>query len=39
MTTTLYFDGLCEPVNPGGIARYGWLITDAPDDEIEAVNK
>lgn len=27
MTTTLYFDGLCEPVNPGGLACYGWLIT------------
>lgn len=23
----LYFDGLCEPKNPGGIACYGWLIT------------
>jgi len=26
MTTQLYFDGLCEPGNPGGIACYGWLI-------------
>jgi len=23
---TLYFDGLCEPMNPGGIACYGWLL-------------
>jgi ribonuclease HI len=27
-----YFDGSCEPVNPGGTARYGWAIVD--DDEI-----
>jgi ribonuclease HI len=28
MSTTIYFDGLCEPVNPGGVAAYGWLIQD-----------
>ena len=22
----LYFDGACEPFNPGGTASYGWLI-------------
>jgi ribonuclease HI len=22
----LYFDGACEPVNPGGTAAYGWVI-------------
>jgi len=22
----LYFDGACEPVNPGGVASYGWLL-------------
>lgn len=22
----LYFDGACEPVNPGGTASYGWLV-------------
>lgn len=22
----LYFDGLCEPRNPGGIACYGWFL-------------
>lgn len=24
----LFFDGLCEPVNPGGYACYGWLAVD-----------
>jgi ribonuclease HI len=23
---TVYFDGLCYPVNPGGVAAYGYLI-------------
>jgi len=23
---TIYFDGLCEPVNPGGVATYGYVI-------------
>lgn len=23
----VYFDGLCEPRNPGGVACYGWIIT------------
>lgn len=22
----LFFDGACEPINPGGTASYGWLI-------------
>lgn len=22
----LYFDGACEPINPGGTASYGWLL-------------
>ena len=22
----IYFDGACEPINPGGTASYGWLI-------------
>jgi ribonuclease HI len=30
----LYFDGLCEPRNPGGIACYGWLIKS--NDEVLA---
>lgn len=25
---TLYFDGACEPNNPGGIAAYGWRLVD-----------
>ncbi len=24
----LYFDGACEPINPGGTASYGWLIKE-----------
>lgn len=24
-----YFDGSCEPINPGGTARYGWAIVDS----------
>ncbi len=23
---TLYFDGSCEPTNPGGTAAYGWVL-------------
>ncbi len=23
---TIYFDGLCEPINPGGVAAYGYVI-------------
>lgn len=25
---TLYFDGACEPINPGGVATGGWVIFD-----------
>jgi ribonuclease HI len=28
MPLTLYFDGACEPRNPGGVATYGWLLVD-----------
>lgn len=31
----LYFDGACLPVNPGGIATYGFAIV-SPEDEIIA---
>lgn len=31
---TIYFDGACEPVNPGGIATAGWYIMDAQDNDI-----
>ena len=38
---TLYFDGLCKPVNPGGIACFGWQILEdgviiQEDDGVEA---
>lgn len=23
---TIYFDGLCQPINPGGVATYGFVI-------------
>ena len=23
---SIFFDGACEPVNPGGTASYGWVI-------------
>ena len=26
MPVEVYFDGLCEPINPGGIATYGYVI-------------
>lgn len=26
MVLVVYFDGLCEPVNPGGIATYGFVV-------------
>lgn len=26
MVITLYFDGLCEPINPGGVATFGFVI-------------
>jgi len=26
MKGTLYFDGACEPVNPGGVASYGFIL-------------
>lgn len=28
MRLTVYFDGSCGPVNPGGIAAYGYVIKD-----------
>jgi ribonuclease HI len=27
-TLTVQFDGLCEPVNPGGIATYGFVVIE-----------
>jgi ribonuclease HI len=31
---TLYFDGACEPVNPGGTAAYAWHLNDADGKQI-----
>lgn len=30
----LYFDGSCEPKNPGGIAGYGWRLVDMDGNEV-----
>lgn len=30
----LYFDGACEPKNPGGYATYGWLVRSAEDNAV-----
>ncbi len=32
--TVGYFDGLCEPVNPGGIATYGYVIYDKEGNAV-----
>jgi ribonuclease HI len=29
MHLELYFDGACEPTNPGGTGSFGWVIVDA----------
>lgn len=34
----LYFDGSCLPKNPGGIAGYGWCITDCDDNHLVSYN-
>lgn len=34
MKYSLYFDGLCEPVNPGGLGCYGFLILDEAEQEV-----
>jgi ribonuclease HI len=31
---TLYFDGACEPVNPGGLAAFGWRLVDEDDHDV-----
>ena len=33
----LYFDGGCEPVNPGGVATYGYVIYERIDTEEKRV--
>jgi len=34
MTTTIYVDGCCEPVNPSGYACFGWTALDDDGSEI-----
>ena len=31
---TVYFDGSCEPVNPGGNACYGFIVLSANKEEL-----
>jgi ribonuclease HI len=31
----IYFNGICEPVNPGGWATYGWFIMTQEGKEIQ----
>lgn len=30
----IFFDGSCEPKNPGGVAGYAWCIYDEFDNEV-----
>jgi ribonuclease HI len=30
----LFFDGSCEPKNPGGVAGYGWRLVDIDGNEV-----
>lgn len=32
----LYFDGSCEPKNPGGVAGFGWRLCDKDGAEIKS---
>jgi len=36
MNVCLYFDGACEPVNPGGVATWGFVIKDDDGDVLDA---
>lgn len=31
---TIWFDGACEPRNPGGVATCGWIIKDSKGDQV-----
>jgi len=35
-SVNLWFDGSCEPVNPGGTATAGWYVTDGHDAMLTA---
>jgi len=37
LVVILYFDGLCEPVNPGGVATYGFAIYK--DDQVVTTDR
>lgn len=39
MNLTLYFDGACEPRNPGGVATCGWLILGPDGEQIAEGHK
>jgi ribonuclease HI len=34
MNVTIYFDGACEPKNPGGVATAGWIILGDNDEPL-----
>ena len=36
---TVYFDGSCEPVNPGGTACYGFIVLSDNKEEIYKESK
>ncbi len=36
MQLTLYFDGACEPTNPGGVATWGWVLFGVHGDRMAA---
>jgi len=36
MKVRLYFDGACEPVNPGGVGTWGFVLKDDDGDVIDA---
>jgi ribonuclease HI len=35
MNVTIYFDGACEPRNPGGVATGGWIILGDGDEPLD----
>lgn len=35
---TLYFDGACEPVNPGGTAAFAWHLNDGDGRQLAMDN-
>lgn len=39
MKITAYFDGACEPVNPGGTATAGWKVLDGEGRAVRSGSK